>query len=296
VAIDDLRSGALDNLPLAQSNLHFEQLSIGDPLVVERIQSHVAQSDLVFHLAGPVGVGVAHRNPIDTATSIVLSGLQMVDLCRRYRRPLLFASSSEVYGAASAHPISEGAPLTLTGAPRFSYAAAKFVVEHLVTGLYNQCRVPSWIVRFFNVAGPRQRPMAGVVASLAEDAYRDKALLIHGDGTQTRCFLHVADAVEAVARVATCAELVGRAVNVGGDESVSINALAVCIQSQVGNGQAVARVDYTDAFGEGFHPVHKRVPDTHLLRSATGWRPRFRLSDIVRDCLAEYASLDRQSG
>ncbi len=182
-------------------------------------------------------------------------------------------------------PTPEDAPFLLSTAPRFSYAAAKLVVEQFLLDLYRQSAVPTWVVRLFNVAGPRQRADAGVVAAFAACARSGRPLLVHGDGAQTRAFLHVADAAEAVLQVAGNDELRGRPVNVGGTVPVSIMELARRIRAGAGGGR-VSRIRYTQVFGAGFHSVESRLPDVSLLRRTTGWAPRKDLEEIIQDVLA----------
>jgi nucleoside-diphosphate-sugar epimerase len=288
--VDDLSSGSLSNLPLSSPGLTFERLKIGDPAAEKRLAHAVAGSSMVYHLASPVGVASVHNDPGAAVCRIVLAGAQLVECCRRHQRPILFTSSSEVYGPTPPCPTTEDSPLMLSAASRFSYGVAKLAVEHMVAGLCNQSGVASWIVRLFNVAGPRQRAEAGVIAAFAEELARGGGpLQIHGDGTQTRSFLHVRDAVVALIAVADRPELKGRAVNVGGKEVVSIRSLANQMARQAGGSRSLSHCDYRDCFGENFAPVLRREPDTRLLEGLTGWRSEFRLADIVRDCL-EFAS------
>ena len=245
---------------------------------------------MVFHLASPVGVASVHDDPRATVCSIVLAGAQIVELCRRHHCPILFTSSSEVYGPNPTCPTTEDSPLTLSAAPRFSYGVAKLAVEHMITGLCSQSSVASWIVRLFNVAGPRQRADAGVMAAFAEELVCGRGpLQIHGDGTQTRSFLHVRDAVDALISVAACPELSGRAVNVGGEELISIRELANRMRAECGHKGHFFYRDYSECYGDSFVPVLRREPDTRLLEELTGWHARFGLTDIIRDCL-KYAS------
>jgi UDP-glucose 4-epimerase len=283
--VDDLRSGDLNNLPLAAPGFSFEQLTVGDPGAADRLERHVAESNFVFHLASPVGVALANEQPGATVTSILLSGIQLVSLCRNLGRPLLYASSSEVYGPSPPCPTSEECPLALSASPRFSYATAKLAVEHLVADLYRRDGVPAWIVRFFNVAGPRQRPDAGVLAAFAADLIAGRHLRIHGNGDQTRSFLHVIDAAEGLIRIAECPALQGRAVNLGNERCTSIRELADRMLAECGRRELISYCSYGEVFGEQFVPVTQRSPDTRLLRESTGWSPQLSLSDIVRDCV-----------
>lgn len=288
-AVDDLRTGNLANLPLSAPHFRFEQLAIGSPASLERLEKLVADANFVFHLASPVGVSIAHEAPGTTVSSIVLAGAQLVDVCRRLHRSMLYTSSSELYGPAPPCPTSEDCELSLSSAPRFSYAIAKLAVEHMVADLPRHHGVPAWIVRLFNIAGPRQRPDAGVVAAFAAQLTSEGGhLCIHGDGAQTRSFLHVSDAVAAIACVAECRELSGRAVNIGGEHCVSIRELVTRMQEECGHRTLFSYRSYDDVHGNEFVPVVQRRPDTRLLREATGWAPRLGLTDIIRDCL-EYA-------
>jgi UDP-glucose 4-epimerase len=286
--VDDLRTGSLANLHLSARHLTFDHLSIGDPNAMEALAAVVAKSAMVYHLAGPVGVSLAQADPGATVRETVLAGAQIVELCRRYRRPLLFTSSSEVYGCTGDTPSSENAALALSTAPRFSYAAAKLAVEHMVTSLYCRDEIPSWVVRLFNIAGPRQRRTAGVMSAFAAAAVDPKGTLqIYGEGDQTRSFLHVRDGVDGLVRIAASSELQGRAINLGGAQPISMNALAQRITAECARQTACSYSSYATCFGEDFVPVQHRKPDTRLLRESTGWRPRFDLDDIIRDCITD---------
>jgi UDP-glucose 4-epimerase len=284
--VDDLRTGTLDNLPLGSQDVRFEQIRVGDPSCVERLEQHVIESCFVFHLASPVGVSTVSDEPGMTLTSIIEAGSQIVELCRRHRRPLLFTSSSEVYGPAPPCPTTEECALALSAAPRFSYAVAKLAVEHLVIELFRRHRVPAWVVRLFNIAGPRQRADAGVVSAFSAELVSGRGhIRIHGDGTQTRSFLHVSDAARALARIGECSALCGRAVNLGSEAAITIRELADLVQSEVRRHALYSLCSYEAVFGAAFTPVVQRQPNTRLLREATGWQPKLALTDIVHDCV-----------
>lgn len=281
--VDDLRTGFASNISATSSRLTFNRLTLGDEAHRHAIETHFEQSDFVFHLASDIGVSFVHENPISTFESIVSSGSMVVNLCRKYQVPLLFTSSSEVYGANPIRPTDEDTPLVDSKARRFSYASAKIAVEKMVFDLYREGTTDSWVARFFNVAGPRQRPSAGVIASFAYALAIGNDPSIHGDGSQTRCFLHVTDAVNALLQIAGNAELAGRAVNIGNEETIRIRDLAFQMCHQAGKG-IVEEVSYEAAFGRDFAPVHNRQPSTRLLRESTNWRPTRNLSEIIEDC------------
>jgi UDP-glucose 4-epimerase len=292
--VDDLSSGSLANLPNSSADLTFEQLCVGAAESRERLGKLVRESSIVFHLAGPVGVPLAQADPGATVQSTVLAGAQIVELCRQHRRPILFTSSSEVYGCADRSALAEDSPLALSIAPRFSYAVAKLAVEHMVNSLHRRDGISSWVVRLFNIAGPRQRPAVGVMSAFAAAlADGHSTLQIYGGGDQTRCFLHVKDAVAGFVSIANCPELRGRATNVGGGEPITIRALASRMLAECAHEKRCSYSSYADFYGDDFVPVLHRHANTRLLRESTGWSPRFDLTDIIRDCI-RYAARGKE--
>ena len=279
--LDDLSASRRDNLPLHHPGLRVIEGHVGDaPHLLDQL---VREADLVCHLAGPTGVRRAQQQPFATADGLLRSGLEVTRACADWRRPLLFLSSSEVYGAGLVHA-SETDDLRLGTQPRFSHAAAKLAVEHLVLGLHRSFGVPSWVVRPFNVVGPRQSPTSGhVVPSFLQAALRGTDLVVHGDGTQRRTFLHVADFVSGLDAVLGAPALVGRPVNVGGQESCSVADLGELVLRTVGSSARLRRVGHEEVFGPGIVDPRDRRGSVELLATATGWAPARTLEDAVRE-------------
>ncbi len=287
VVLDDLSNGLADNLPIGgDDRVILRVAKVGDPAAAELVEKEVARADGVFHLASPIGVLRAHAERLAVTRSILAAGLAVVDACRRHRKPLLYTSSSEVYGPGQLARIGEDSPVLFDLRPRWGYAASKAAVEHLVAGMHADESVPAWIVRPFNMSGARQRPTTGQVIPLFVDAaLRGEALVIHDDGEQQRAFLHVEDAVAGLLSIARCADLRGRPVNLGGEEPVRIIDLAVMVQKAMGRPVAMVNRPSAAVFGEGFAVTRDRIPDTGLLRQATGWRPHRPVQHIVDDCV-----------
>ena len=290
VVIDDLRSGQPKNLPCSLENISFEQLTIGDPSNRTAIQSAIKKCGFVFHMASSVGVNYVHQNPRSTRQNITKSGSLVIELCREYGVPFLLASSSEVYGADPICPTHEDSPLTESSAARFAYATAKIALEEMAVEYHKEGVIDVRIVRFFNVAGPRQRSDAGVISSFADALARGIAPKVHGDGRQIRTFLHVFDAINALLQIAGCEALAGRPVNIGSEVPVQIAELAQ-LMSKDAQGKDSVQISYSEVFGDDFEPVVNRQPSTKLLRDLTGWQPTRTLEDIIRDCM-NYARLE----
>lgn len=288
IVIDDLSNGVADNLCLRDSDgrLALRVAKVGDDAAADLVDAEVARADAVFHLASPIGVLRAHSERLDVTRTIIASGMAVVDACRRHRKPLLYTSSSEVYGPGQTAPIGEDSPVLFDLRPRWGYASSKATVEHLVAGLFHDEGVPAWIVRPFNMSGARQRPTTGQVLPLfADAALRGEPLVLHDDGQQQRAFLHVQDAVAGLIAIASCPALRGLPVNLGGDEPVRIADLALMVQRAVGFPIGMVNRPSSLVFGEGFAVTRDRIPDTRRLRGATGWRPRHTVQETVDDCV-----------
>jgi UDP-glucose 4-epimerase len=146
----------------------------------------------------------------------------------------------------------------------------------------------STVVRFFNTVGPRQSPAYGmVIPRFARQAVRGEPLTVYGTGRQSRCFLHVADVVDALVSLIDHPDAVGETFNIGSDDEISILELAQRIIARAESPSAVHRVPYSEAYGPEFEDMERRVPDTTKLRAFTGWQPRRDLDDVLADAIAD---------
>ena len=284
--LDDLSNGRVGNLSVDHPNLACERLNVGHstaPLVSERVRD----ADLVVHLASPVGVGRAHRDPKGTTRRMLDSGRVIVEACRTTGTPMLLTSSSEVYGFGGDHPLSESAPIASGVEPRWEYAAAKLELERLVGSLARDA-VTGWVVRLFNIVGARQRATTGhVLPSFCVAAADGRPLVIHGDGQASRTFLHVADAVDALLAVVSTPALAQGPVNVGGGSRLTITDLADLVIQRARSSSTKTFVDEASVFGADFAAVRARVPDTTKLRAHTGWQPSRTVIAAIDDRLQE---------
>ncbi|AGB45216.1 nucleoside-diphosphate-sugar epimerase [Mesorhizobium australicum WSM2073] len=284
--VDDLSNGLLGNLPAGHPRLTIRTFRVGDPAYHAAIRDEVGSADAVFHLASPIGVERAHKERFAVTSGILESGCSIVEACRLHRRPLLYTSSSEVYGSGRDRPITESDPVMTDLRPRWGYAAAKAAVEHLVAGLFFELGIPTWIVRPFNMAGPRQRSATGLVLPMfVNAALQGRPLVVHDDGEQRRAFLHVADAAEGLLLVMQCRSLQGRPVNLGGSEAVQIGNLARMVVDATKTNAPIVMKPSSAVFGERFAVTHDRVPDTSLLTTMTGWRALRSTKQTVADCI-----------
>lgn len=288
VVLDNLSTGRLENLAglVGHPRFRFVQASVLDELAVDEA---VHEADVVVHLAAAVGVKLIVEQPLRSLTTNLRGSEIVLEASHRYRRKVLIASTSEIYGKA-------GGPLTETtdrvlGTPsvaRWAYSVAKSVDEILAFAYHKERGLPMVIVRLFNTVGPRQSPAYGmVVPRLVRQALAGEPLTVHGDGSQTRCFCHVADVVRGLLGVLDDQRAEGEVFNIGSSEEVSIRRLAETIIARTGTTSRISLVPYEVAYEAGFEDMKRRVPDTSKLQRLTGWEPTFRLDEILDETIAD---------
>lgn len=290
VILDDLSTGRFSNLAAIEENPNLRVI-IGSVTETELVEPLIRECDEVYHLASAVGVRLIMERPVETVETIVLGTDVVLKLASRYRRKVLLTSTSEVYGKSSAVPFQEDGDRLEgpTSLHRWAYACAKALDEFLALAHHKKSGLPVVVVRLFNTVGPRQSGQYGmVIPNFVEAALRGHALTVHGDGDQTRCFAHVLDVVGALVGVMSEKACVGKVINIGSSEEVSIRELAERIIRHVGSTAGVETIPYDQAFPDGgFEDMRRRVPSIERIRSLTGWTPRRSLDDIIRDVVAD---------
>ena len=292
VVLDDLSTGSMENvqhLVGADGFRHHIGSALDEPLVAELMDS----VDCAVHLAAAVGVRLIVERPTHTIETNVGATENVLKAASKQRRPVLVASTSEVYGKSASVPFAEDDDLHLgpTTRSRWSYACSKALDEWVAFAYHREKGVPVVCVRFFNTVGPRQVGRYGmVVPNLVTQALLGKPITVYGDGEQTRCFGHVQDAVEASLRLLGSDVAVGHVFNVGSDREVTINQLAELVKERTGSSSEIVRVPYEQAYAEGFEDMPRRVPDLAKLERVTGFRPRTSLEQIIDDVVAELRS------
>lgn len=292
VALDNLDTGRLSNLdPIgSHPNFRFVQGSVLDAMCVDEL---VHETDVVVHLAAAVGVQRILEQPLKSFTTNIGGSENVLGAAHRYRRRVLVASTSEVYGKNGLEALAETSDRIL-GTPdvaRWSYSTAKAVDEILAFAYHRERGLESIVCRFFNTVGPRQSAAYGmVIPRLVRQAVAGDPITIYGDGEQTRCFCHVHDTVEAMLRLLDHPDSPGEAYNIGAGSEMSMNDLAAKIKSDVGSPSAIVLVPYEEAYPSGFEDMRRRVPVTKKIETLTGWSTTRTLDDILRETIAEARS------
>jgi UDP-glucose 4-epimerase len=287
-ALDDLSTGGLENVSQLQESERF-RCTVGSVADGELLARLVAESEFVVHLAAAVGVRLVVESPVRAIETNVHCTEVVLEHADRNRVPVLLASTSEVYGKSAALPFREDGDLQMgaTHKSRWAYACSKAIDEFLAMAYWRERDLPVTVARLFNTVGPRQTGSYGmVVPRLVGQAIDGEPLSVYGDGHQTRCFCHVADVVDALARLIADGRARGGVFNIGSTEEVSILELAERIIELTGSSSEVRLVPYDEAYAQGFEDMYRRVPDIAKIGALTGWTPSRSLDDVIRDVIA----------
>jgi UDP-glucose 4-epimerase len=275
VVIDDLSTGHPRNLASVADSpaLHAYWTSI---LQDERLQDVVDEVDIVYHLAAAVGVRLILERPVETIETNILGTDRILHCAAKSQKPVVIASTSEVYGKNDRVPLREDDDGVLgpTSKNRWSYACSKAIDEFLGLAYHQNKGVPVAIVRFFNTIGPRQNGRYGmVVPRFVQQALAGEPITVYGDGHQTRSFTDVDDAVRATLALSRHPSAFGAVFNVGNNREISINDLADRVKALTGSPSDIVHITYDQAYSEGFEDLRRRVPDASKLRKLIGFAP-----------------------
>ena len=281
--LDNLSTGSKKNISHLEEKIRVFQGDIRDQKLVESL---VAESDLVLHMAAALGVDNILENPIESISTNFYGSEMVLNAATKYNSRIIIASTSEIYGKNPKQPLSEtddrviGTPQKL----RWSYSDAKALEEAAAYYLYVTNRLKVTTVRFFNTVGPRQTGKYGmVIPRFVKAALENKPLTVFGDGSQSRVFCHVGDTVKAISLLTSNNKSIGEVFNIGGKGEITILDLAKKIIDQTNSKSEIAFVNYEDAYSVGFEDMARRVPNISKIKLFTGWEPEIDLKTIIRD-------------
>ena len=281
----------LDNFSTgSQTNIaHLEgivKIVDGDIRNIELIESLTQDSNLMLHMAAALGVNTILESPLESMSTNITGSEVVLLAAAKYNKRIIIASTSEIYGKNPKQPLSETDD-RVVGAPqkiRWTYSDAKAIEEAMAFALHQEKKLAVTTVRLFNTVGPRQTGRYGmVVPRFVQAALKNDPVTIYGDGTQSRVFCHVADAVKAIATIVNTSSTIGDVYNVGGTGEVTIKELAEKVIAVTGSKSTITYTPYSDAYPAGFEDIQRRVPDISKIKSAIGWSPANDLHQIISD-------------
>ncbi len=286
--VDDFSTGSVRNLDrvVDHSGLEIQDGSITDPAFLE---ASIDGIDRVFHLAAAVGVKLVAENPVRTIHTNIYPTELLLRLASEERLPFFLASTSEVYGKNPKETWCEEDDLQLgpTSRPRWAYGCSKAIDEFLGLAYHRQRGLPVVVGRFFNVVGPRQVGAYGmVIPRFVEQALAGGPLIVYDDGSQIRCFAHVQEVISSILGLMDQPPAAGGVFNIGSDQPISVRQLAERVVAKVGGEIAIEHIAYSEAYGDDFEDIQRRVPVVDKLEETIGSKPSMTLDQILDDIIA----------
>jgi UDP-glucose 4-epimerase len=285
--IDDLSTGSLDNINhLKEKGIYQKRLFVHVDTILNRdiMLELVGTCDVVHHLAAAVGVRYILDNPMDSIKTNIQGSETVLDLCNKFKKRVLIASTSEVYGKHMHAPLIETDNIIYGPSSKFrwSYAASKLMDEFMSLAYHRTTGLKVSIVRLFNTVGPRQTGTYGmVIPRFVYQALRNEPLTVYGDGSQTRTFTDVKDVVWALMQMVENDTAFGDVFNVGGTQEVTIIDLAKMIVEMTNSRSEITLIPYDEAFGKDFEDMQRRVPSIEKLNKLIGFDPKTSLEAIL---------------
>jgi UDP-glucose 4-epimerase len=285
--LDNMSTGSAANIAHLKDQIDIHQGDIRDAALVEKL---MAPADLVLHMAAALGVNTILENPIESVSTNFTGSEVVLSAATKLNKRIIIASTSEIYGKNPKQPLAETDD-RVVGAPqkiRWTYSDAKALEEAIAHALFLSKGLKVTTIRLFNTVGPRQTGRYGmVVPRFIQSAINNQPIEIYGDGTQSRVFCHVADAVRAILTIATNDATIGEVFNIGGVGEVSIKQLAEKIIAQTNSTSTITYTPYDAAYPVGYEDMQRRVPDITKIKNVLGWAPVNTLENIIDSVVAE---------
>jgi UDP-glucose 4-epimerase len=286
--VDDLSTGSIENISHLKGHPHFAY-TLDSVMNRSLMLELVDRADVIFHLAAAVGVRLIVEKPVHTIETNIKATELILELAARKRRPLLLASTSEVYGKLDKPRFSEDDDVILgpTSKSRWCYAASKMIDEFLARAYFKEHGLPAVVARLFNTIGPRQTGQYGmVVPRFVRLALAGQPIPVYGDGTQRRSFTWVGDVVGAMLALIAHPKAAGEVFNIGHTREVSIHDLAVLVKRMTGSTSDIVLVPYAQAYEAGFEDMARRAPDITKIQGLIGYRPKLDLPEMLERVIA----------
>jgi UDP-glucose 4-epimerase len=281
--LDNLTTGSAANIAHLEGKIELVQGDIRDAALIEKL---MAPADLVLHMAAALGVNTILEKTIESV-SVNFTGSEVVlNAATKLGKRLIIASTSEIYGKNPQQPLNEESD-RVVGAPqkiRWTYSDAKALEEAIAHSLHTTEGLKVTTVRLFNTVGPRQTGRYGMVLPrFVQAALNNEPITIYGDGSQSRVFCHVHDAVKAILTLAATDSTIGDVFNVGGVGETTMKELAEKIIARTNSSSTITYTPYIDAYPAGFEDMQRRVPDITKIKNTINWSPANTLDSIIDD-------------
>lgn len=290
--VDNLSTGDMTNVQHLESYSKFNCI-IDDVLNVDMMRQTIANCDLIYHLAAAVGVDFIIDNPLRSLTTNIRGTEIVLELANEKKKKVVLASTSEIYGKKNGHvPFREDSDRILgpTTVVRWLYSTCKAVDELFALAYWREKRLPCVIVRPFNIIGPRQTGDYGmVVPTFIKQALLGHPIRVYGDGSQSRCWTYIDDALDGLISLAQSDKAVGEVFNLGSNFETTIKDLAYKIKEMTDSKSEVLFVPYEQAWPKGvYEDLEYRAPDLEKIHTYVNYDPKVDLEEALGKIIAHY--------
>ena len=278
--VDNLSTGAPDNID--ERDVDVSIMDLCDPKNNREFELIVKDSDIIYHLASPVGVKYIDRDPHNSITRSYQLIMNTIPIISKYKRRTIYASTSEVYGETVNANETDNLVIGCPDVLRWGYACSKLSGEFLLKS-YD---VPGTVVRFFNVVGPRQRGDTGmVIPKFIQSAINSQDIIVYGDGTQHRCFCDIRDALNMMSVVSTD-DHINQTYNIGNNHNLlNINDLAKMIVEKTSSQSRIIHKEYNADYSVNSKDIINRSPDTTKINRY--YKPVHDINSIIDNIIRE---------
>ncbi len=285
--IDNLWTGRLSNIEKIQD--HKKLHLVVDTILNESVMNElIFKIDHIYHLAAAVGVKNIMDHPVETLDINVKGTETVLRLANSFKKKVLIASTSEVYGKHVENSLSEDDDRILGTVKkrRWAYACSKTLDEFQALAYFDEKKLPVVIARLFNTVGPRQTGQYGMVLpNFVQSALLGKPISVYGEGTQSRSFTYVTDVVGALTKLMDEPSAEGEIFNVGNNKEVTINELAQKVKEMTDSDSEIEHIPYEKAYGPGFEDMQRRCPSIKKINKLIGFKPSYDLEAMIQSVI-----------
>jgi UDP-glucose 4-epimerase len=284
--VDNLSTGSYENISDLFEKYPDKLVYENDSILNDNVMKDVTENvDVVVHLAAAVGVKYIIENPLSAMETNILGTENVLKWVNKFKKKIFIASSSEVYGDQEKAPLSEEDSVIYGPSDklRWSYAASKLVDEFIALAYYRTSNTPVVVGRLFNIIGTNQTGRYGmVVPGLIRQALKNEPLTVYGNGKQTRTFTYVEDTVWAIMKMMENPNCIGRIINIGGLEEISIYDLAKKIIALTNSSSEIKLVPYEKVYSKDFDDMRRRVPSLKKAKELINYQPEYNLEQSLK--------------
>ncbi len=263
-----------DIKPILSSNYRYYKKSIFDFKLLDKL---IKKNDYICHFAGIAEPKQYLKKTSKVIDLTILPSFEIIKLSTKYKKKLIFTSTSEIYGKNNKIPFAEEDDRVLgtTSKKRWCYSTAKAMVEHYIFANSIQSSLNFVIFRLFNVYG--EGLYGRVVDEFIRKAKKNKTIYINGNGKQTRSFLHIDDCIDAFYKVVFDKKIKNQVFNVGNNKETSILEFAEIVKKIINSKSKIVKNSNQLKKLGGYEDIKRRVPNINKLKKTINWKPRVSL-------------------